>query len=102
MVWVDLYSLAGFLNNAMKSHCYLGAGMHLAGAMPLRRDDEFGLAVANAYTRLGAERAIEVTRYAKLCDGVTLQPSMQWILNPGGNATASTIRVALLRFELYL
>ncbi len=81
---------------------YLGLGLHLKGAVPLRRDDEIGLAVANAYTRTGTESAIELTWHADLCPGLTLQPSMQWILNPGGNATASTIRVALLRFEISL
>jgi len=81
---------------------YLGAGVHLAGAMPLRRDDAFGLAVANAYTRSGTEHAIELTWHAELYPGIALQPSMQWIVNPGGNAAASTIRVALLRFELSL
>lgn len=81
---------------------YVGVGLHLAGAILLRRDDELGLAVANAYTRAGTERAIELTWHAELYPGIALQPSMQWILNPGGNTTASSIRVALLRFEVSL
>jgi len=80
---------------------YVGAGLHLSG-LPLRRDDEFGLATANAYTRSGTEHVIELTWYAQLYPGLVVQPSMQWIVNPGGNATASTIRVALLRFEVSL
>jgi len=81
---------------------YLGAGLHLTGVIPLRHDDELGLAVASAYTRSGTERAVEMTWHAELYPGIALQPSMQWILNPGGNSTASTIRVALLRFEISL
>jgi len=81
---------------------YLGLGLHLNGAVPMRRDDELGLAVANAYTRTGTEHAVELTWHAALYPGIALQPSMQWILNPGGDSTASTIRVALLRFEFSL
>lgn len=81
---------------------YIGAGLHLKGALPLRRDDELGLAVANAYTRTGTESSIELAWHADLYPGLVLQPSMQWILNPGGDAAASTIRVALLRFEISL
>jgi len=81
---------------------YLGAGLHLTGAVPMREDDEIGLATANAYTRTGTEHAIEMTWRAPLLRGVAMQPAMQWILNPGGNAEASTIRVAMLRFEVAL
>ena len=80
---------------------YVGAGLHLAH-LPLRRNDEFGLATANAYTRAGTEHAIELTWRAAVMPGFALQPSMQWILNPGGDAAASTIRVVLLRFEAAL
>ncbi|PJC71151.1 MAG: carbohydrate porin, partial [Zetaproteobacteria bacterium CG_4_8_14_3_um_filter_59_5] len=63
---------------------------------------EIGLATANAYTRTGTEHAIEMTWRAPLLRGVAMQPAMQWILNPGGNAAASTIRVAMLRFDVAL
>jgi len=80
---------------------YVGAGLHLSG-IPLRRHDEFGLATANAYTRTGTEHVIEATWHVTVLPGLALQPSMQWILNPGGDSAASTIRVALLRFEIAL
>jgi len=80
---------------------YVGAGLHLSG-LPLRRGDEFGLATANAYTRTGTEHVIELTWHVAVLPGMTIQPSMQWILNPGGDPAASTIRVALLRFEIAL
>jgi len=81
---------------------YLGAGLHLAGVVPWRADDELGLATANAYTRAGTEHAIELTWRAPLFQGVAVQPSMQWVMNPGGDAAASTIRVGMLRFEVAL
>lgn len=80
---------------------YLGAGLHLSG-LPLRAGDELGLAVGNAYTRGGTEHVIELTWWAPLLAGVSVQPSMQWIMNPGGNAAAGIMRVALLRFVVVL
>lgn len=81
---------------------YVGAGLRLDGVIPSRRDDALGLAVANAYTRTGTEHSIELTWRAPLVQGLELQPSMQWIVNPGGNAAAPTIRVVLLRFRISL
>jgi porin len=83
-------------------HRYVGAGLRVDGMIPLRSDDALGLAVANAYTRTGTEHSIELTWRAPLLRGLVLQPSMQWIMNPGGNAAASTIRVVLLRFKVSL
>jgi len=80
---------------------YLGAGLHLSG-LPLRADDELGFGVANAVTRSGTEHAIELTWRAPLYAGVAVQPSMQWVMNPGGDAAAGTIPVAMLRFEVAL
>ncbi|MDQ6971415.1 MAG: carbohydrate porin [Mariprofundaceae bacterium] len=81
---------------------YYGAGLHLAGLIPRRPDDEAGVAVSNAYTRSGTEHAVELTWRLALTDGLSVQPDMQWIFNSGGNAAASSIRVAMLRFELTL
>lgn len=80
---------------------YLGAGLHLAG-LPWRPDDEFGLATANARSHTGTEHVVELTWRAVLRAGLAVQPSMQWIINPGGDPAAATIRVLLLRFTAWL
>jgi len=81
---------------------YFGAGLHLSGMIPMREDDEQGIAIANASTRTGIEHSIEATWHVALTDWLAVQPSMQWIINPGGDGSAASIRVALLRFEVAL
>jgi len=81
---------------------YFGAGLHLSGMVPMRENDEQGIAIANATTRAGVEHSIEATWRVVLTDWLAVQPSMQWIINPGGNRIAPSIRVGLLRFEVTL
>jgi len=81
---------------------YLGYGLHLVGLIPGRSDDELGIAVANARTITGTERTIEATYRLALAGWLSLQPSYQWIIHPGGDRTQAMARVALLRFELNL
>ena len=81
---------------------YVGVGLNLIGALPFRPEDRLGLATANAFTHAGTEHVIELTWLAPLMPGVEVQPSMQWIINPGGVVAASTIRMALLRFVVSL
>jgi len=79
---------------------YIGAGLHVAGLIPGRSDDELGLAVARSDTHLDAETAVELTYLLTLTPWLSVQPSLQWIDNPGGDATVSTATVGLLRFSV--
>ncbi|RMH62782.1 MAG: carbohydrate porin [Zetaproteobacteria bacterium] len=88
---------------------YLGFGMHLDAPLPGRARDAFGLAVAragftpvarrvNGWTR--AETAIEVTYDMAVTDWLHMQPSLQLILHPSGDAAVPAARVGLLRVRV--
>ncbi|MDH5316245.1 MAG: carbohydrate porin, partial [Gemmatimonadota bacterium] len=93
---------------------YLGAGASLSGFWPRRPDDTVGLAMAMAFTGseyeeaqalagLGTddhETSIELTWRAPVTDWLTLQPDVQYIINPGTNPDLDDAVVIGLRFEL--
>ena len=93
---------------------YLGTGVTLAGFWPARTDDEIGLAIAATLTsddyrqaqRLAGadadhhETNIELTWRAPVTDWLTLQPGIQYIVNPGTDRELGNAVVAMLRFEL--
>ncbi|RMH51466.1 MAG: carbohydrate porin [Zetaproteobacteria bacterium] len=90
---------------------YLGAGIHVAGPIPGRGDDEFGLAVARAgfsdiYRRVNgstrAETAIEATYQLQLRPWLQLHPAFQWILHPGGDPKLADAKVGMLRATITL
>ncbi len=116
----DAATVAGFLRlghaTGRFNQCdtYLGTGITLAGFWPARAGDEIGLAIAAVRTsddyreaqRLAGadaddhETNIELTWRAPVTDWLTLQPSVQYIINPGTNAELDNALVAMLRFEL--
>jgi len=81
---------------------YAGGGLHLQAPIPGRDEDVLGLAVARADTHLDAETTLELTYSLVLTPWLSLQPSLQWIDNPGGDAMVRSARVGLLRFTLQL
>lgn len=95
---------------------YLGAGATLSGFSRSRPDDELGIAVANSFTgseyRDAAEiagtpvdrteTAIELTWRAPVTEWLTLQPDLQYIINPGTDPTLDDAFVVALRFEIAL
>jgi len=81
---------------------YLGAGLHMHGLLPTRDLDDLGIAIARAYTHGATENAIELTYRLVVAPWFSIQPSFQWISNPGGIPASSTIKVGLLRFEIML
>jgi len=81
---------------------YIGGGLHLHGLVPARGEDDIGIALARADTRLNAETALELTYRLVLTPWLAIQPSYQVIRNPGGDATVPTAKVGLLRFEVGL
>jgi len=87
---------------------YFGAGLHVQGAIPGRAEDQFGLAIARATSHNGinvasvTESTTELTYRAQIMPWLVLQPSFQWISNPGAVNTNPSIKVGLLRFEASL
>jgi porin len=93
---------------------YLGFGASLAGFSAARPDDELGLAVASGTAGNGLKAArqsdelrtdsrettIELTYRAPITDWLTLQPDIQYIINPGFEPAFDNALVISLRFEL--
>lgn len=79
---------------------YLGFGLHIQAPFSGRNDDELGIALARASTHASAETTAEVTYRVAVNPWIAIQPSLQWIRHPGGNATAKTAKVGLLRFQI--
>ena len=79
---------------------FLGLGLHVTGPLPSRDQDRLGLGLARAVTHHGAENTLELTYRAVISSSIAIQPSFQWINDPGGTAGAPPVRVGLLRFEL--
>ena len=81
---------------------YFGAGLHMHGVVPTRNEDDLGVAVARAFTHTATETAIEATWRIVIAPWLAVQPSLQWVINPGGDNAAPAIKVGLLRFEVTL
>lgn len=69
---------------------------HLKTSSEYRTDS---LAVAG-YQASGSEKQTELYYRFKLNDGIDLSPNFQWVRNPGGDGTASTVKVAGVRATL--
>jgi carbohydrate-selective porin OprB len=69
---------------------------HLKTSSEFKRDS---LAFAG-YQASGNEKQTELYYRFKLNDAIELSPNFQWIRNPGGDGTASTIKVAGVRAKL--
>lgn len=95
---------------------YLGAGVVYTGLFPSRTKDQFGVAIANAYTtgpyrtqlEIGGERSrgrestLELTYRAGLTPWLTVQPGFQYVIDPGAVGSTDDARVFLFRFEIAL
>ncbi len=93
---------------------YVGFGASLTRFSDSRPDDEVGLAVATNFTSDDYERAraledlrtdsyetsIELTYRAPVTDWLTIQPDIQYVINPGQEPTLDNALVISLRFEL--
>ena len=93
---------------------YAGFGASLAGFSGARPDDELGLALAMARTGSdfkasrqldelntdNHETAIELTYRAPVSGWLTLQPDIQYIINPGTDPQQGNALTIALRFEL--
>ena len=93
---------------------FFGATLVATGLIEIRPDDQLGLgvAVANAgdpFRQLIADAGgdpaereinIELTYYADVTEWLSVQPDLQWIINPGADETVDDAFVAGLRFQL--
>lgn len=107
-------AIAGFLQygytpkSRNEIYTYIGAGLHIHGIVPNRAEDDLGLAVARADFHASAaaakvsETAVELTYRLVVTPWFVVQPSFQWIQNPGGDSTAPAVKAGLLRFEIVL
>ncbi len=116
----DSATVAGFLRIGQAEEKfnpfdgYVGFGTSVAGFSTRRPDDELGLAVAiglagdefednRRLDGLGtdsSETTIELTYRAPITDWLTLQPDIQYIVNPGNDPALDDAVVVALRFEL--
>lgn len=89
-------------------YTYIGAGLHLHGLIPGRSEDDLGLGMARAdyhaspTSPKASETALELTYRIVAAAWLAVQPSFQWISNPGGDPAAPTVKAGLLRFEVAL
>lgn len=88
---------------------FASAGAKFTGWIPGREDDEFGLAVAGAFTSPGyrllsgagnSEIAVEATWRAPVARWLSLQPSMQYVRNPSADPTIPDALILGLRAEI--
>lgn len=80
---------------------YVGAGIHYAGTFN-RANDEVGVAIAHAqFEKVGAETTIECSYKVAMGESIFIQPNIQYIFNPGGNAALfDNALAAILRIGL--
>jgi porin len=91
---------------------YIGGGLHLNGILPKRYNDVVGLAFAYAHIgssyraiyqeTLSSELAVEFTYKFSVFDYYTIQPNIQYLINPGVNSNVSNSLVAIVRFNISL
>ncbi len=81
-------------------------GLNYTGAIAMRDEDQLGFAIAQAKgvgeegEELARETALELTYLVKLKPWFSVQPDVQWILNPGMDSTAATALVRAVRLQV--
>ena len=87
------------------THYFVGAGVTYAGLFPRRDDDVFGFGFATALLgdeSDGREINLELSYAAQLLSWLSLQPDVQLVINPGGDAAADTAVVTGARLGVSL
>ncbi len=111
--YLGLFVQAGIApKNINQVNFYVGAGMHINGVLPTRFNDAFGIGVAyvnispsyrnlmkNTYI---GETAVELTYKMQVFDHYSIQPNLQYIINPGATTLLKNALVATMRFNIYL
>jgi carbohydrate-selective porin OprB len=91
-------------------HYYFGGGFRYHGILPDRYKDQLGLGFAhismstdflnNTLNRQPFETALEATYIFHFGKRYFIQPSMQYVINPGADKSISNCLVGLLRFAI--
>lgn len=91
---------------------YIGGGFHLNGLLPQRYQDAMGIAFAWAeiskpFKKLernirNREIACELTYKIHVFKHYSIQPNVQYIINPGASTTLSNALVTTIRFNIRL
>lgn len=102
---LGLFTQLGFCPQKHNTHnLYIGAGLHYSGLNKQRPKDEIGLAIAMADfndSKIKTETAIELSYKMKLHKHLTIQPNIQYIINPGDspelidNALVGILRIVI-------
>ena len=93
---------------------YIGAGVTAKGFVPNRKDDQFGFAVASArngshymdaQSILGqpanrAETSLELAYMAQVKSWLTIEPDLQYVINPSTDPHRANALIGLVRFQL--
>lgn len=88
---------------------FLGTGLKFTGWIPGRAEDEFGIALAAAFTSDsyraatgagGSEVAIEATYRTQLAPWLTVQPNIHYVRNPSADPTVADAIILGLRAEM--
>lgn len=111
--YLGMFLQAGWAPSTINQvNYYLGGGFHLNGILPSGYNDAFG--VAFAYASISTpfkdltsdldtgELALELTYKIDLFDHYSLQPNLQYIINPGASKVINNALVASIRFNIYL
>jgi porin len=104
------YLRAGLANSAINAYgSYFGAGLILSPIASPQRNDQLGISVAHArfgspYRRAAlagsAETALELTWRWPVNEWLTVQPDLQYIINPGSDSSLRDAIAVGLRFEV--
>ncbi|WP_372370814.1 carbohydrate porin [Candidatus Uabimicrobium sp. HlEnr_7] len=107
-----VYARIGAANsNVNQFAAYSGFGFAYTGLVPNRNEDSIGIATAIAYNgndfinANGAnafEASIEFTYLAQITPWFTLQPNIQYVINPGTDPDLDDAVVLALRFSVLL
>ncbi len=92
---------------------YLGGGLHSRGLLDRKIWDEIGLALAymqvsdnfvttSRKNQKKSETALELSYKLHLSNYYSIQPDIQYILNPGANSAISNALAGILRFNISL
>lgn len=95
--------------NVNEVNLYAGGGLNYRGLIPGRDQDEVGLAFAQARIndnlvdaggRNDYETTIEATYKAQITENISLQPDLQYVINPGAISGVEDVFVVGIRFEM--
>lgn len=82
---------------------YIGFGLNASGFFKKENPGTFGLAVAHLdfFEKSGNETVIEFTYQKQIAENISIQPDIQYIINPSGtNTTPSNCLLGMIRFGL--